>query len=59
VRDLIDRIRWGNVARLCAVVGVGLLLVVGPRGCSNADGGPAPLPPDERVTMPPPAPVAT
>src|SRR3954453_1201020 len=62
VRELIERIRWGNVARLCAVVGAALLVVVGPRGCSNAGGEPAPLPPDVRVAPAAPSappPVAT
>jgi hypothetical protein len=58
VRELIERIRWGNVARLCAVVAAALLVVAGPRGCSNAGGEPAPLPPDARVAPETP-PVAT
>jgi hypothetical protein len=55
--ELIARVRWGNVARLAAVVAAGLLVVAGPHGCSKADGGPPPLPPDERIATPPPAPV--
>src|SRR4051794_21560010 len=41
---LVDRIRWGNLARLGAVAAAGLLIALGPRACSSA-GSPA-LPPD-------------
>src|SRR5205807_1408884 len=30
---LIERVRWGNVARLAALVAGGLLIAVGPRSC--------------------------
>src|SRR4051794_41869496 len=53
---LVDRIRWGNLARLGAVMAAGLLVTVGPRACGTAggaDGGGPELPPDQPVTAPP------
>src|SRR3954454_21064060 len=52
MRQLVERIRWGNVARLCAVVGVALVIAVGPRACSGGDAA-APIPPDTRVVTQP------
>src|SRR3954452_3887652 len=54
VRELVERVRWGNVARLCAVVAAALLVAVGTRAGSYAGGGAAPLPPHTRATPPPP-----
>ena len=47
-RELLDRVRWGNVARLAAIVGAGVLIASGPRGCG---GGEAELP---RLPVEPP-----
>src|SRR5689334_12417189 len=53
---LVDRVRWGNLARLGAVVAAGLLIALGPRACGGATdgagGGPA-LPPDQPVAVAP------
>jgi hypothetical protein len=38
---LIDRIRWGNVGRLAALLAAGMLVATGPHGCA-ARGGQAP-----------------
>src|SRR5437763_5543367 len=57
MRQLVERIRWGNVARLCAVVAAGLLITMGPRACSGGNET-APLPPDTRVEPPARPPVA-
>jgi len=48
MRQLVERVRWGNVARLGAVVGAALLIAVGPRACGGGEARP-PLPPDTRV----------
>src|SRR4051794_15177567 len=52
-RGVLARVRWGNLARLAAVLGAGLLIAVGPKGCRGAaaGGGPA-LPPDTAVAPP-------
>src|SRR4051794_4120040 len=58
---LVDRVRWGNLARLGAVVAAGLLVALGPRACgADGDGGGTALPPDQPVAAAPepPAPVA-
>src|SRR3954471_11020777 len=53
---LVDRVRWGNLARLAAVVAAGLLVALGPRACaSSGAGGPA-LPPDQPAPVEPAAP---
>src|SRR4051794_38988145 len=56
---LVDRIRWGNLARLAAVVAGGLLIALGPRACGAAagEGGSPELPPDEPVAGPAVTPV--
>src|SRR4051812_11110713 len=43
-RGLLQRIRWGNVARLAAIVAAGAAIAAGPRACGG--GGPelTPLP---------------
>src|SRR4051794_1682781 len=43
--SLLDRIRWGRLARLAAVVAAGLLVALGPRACGSGATRPA-LPPD-------------
>src|SRR4051794_24537065 len=56
--SLLDRIRWGNLARLAAVVAAGLLVALGPRACSaGGEANPA-LPPDQPVRAAP-APAVT
>src|SRR5689334_15870731 len=51
--SLLARVRWANLARLFAVVGAGLLIAVGPRGCSGAEGGGGTaLPPDTALAPP-------
>src|SRR3954452_19281880 len=35
---LIDRVRWGNVGRLAALLAACLLLATGPHGCGGAPG---------------------
>jgi hypothetical protein len=54
--SILERIRWGNVARLALAVAAGLLIAVGPRGCSTKQQQVAPLP---RAVTPVPAPRAT
>ncbi|MFL5913100.1 MAG: hypothetical protein ACJ768_21350 [Gaiellaceae bacterium] len=53
-----ERIRWGNVARLGLAVAAGLLIAVGPRGCSGKQQAVAPLPRGV-APVPAPAPRAT
>jgi|SRR5436190_5001371 len=42
--DLLQRVRWANVARLLLAVGAGLLIAIGPHGCKRAEPQVAPLP---------------
>src|SRR3954471_12040272 len=51
--SLLDRIRWGNLARLAAVVAAGLLVTLGPRACSAAGEATPALPPDQPVRIAP------
>src|SRR4051794_31410331 len=53
---LIDRIRWGNVGRLAALLAAGMLVITGPRGCSTTPAPAVSLPPAVRVA---PAPTAS
>src|SRR6266508_2340855 len=34
-RTLIERIRWGNVGRLAALIGLAALILTGPHGCGG------------------------
>src|SRR5256885_13642485 len=47
--SVLERIRWGNVARLVVAVAAGLLTAVGPPGCSHR----AAPPPPARIPEPP------
>src|SRR5437868_9035016 len=51
--DLIQRVRWANVARLVLAVAAGLLIAVGPHGCGPRQEQVAPPP---REVVPDPAP---
>ena len=53
---LLDRVRWGNVGRLVALLAAGLLLALGPRACSKAPGPEATIeaaPPPDAPAPPP------
>jgi hypothetical protein len=53
----LERIRWGNLARLGLVIAAGLLIAIGPRGCGKRQ--PAAPPPPRALPGAPaqPAPV--
>src|SRR5437763_15633088 len=34
---LLERVRWGNVARLVLIVGAGVLIAIGPHGCGKTN----------------------
>jgi translation initiation factor IF-2 len=53
---LLDRVRWGNLGRLVALLAAGLLIAVGPRACSREPGPETRIDPQPPVAAPPPEP---
>jgi hypothetical protein len=56
---LLARVRWGNLARLAAIAGAGVLIALGPRGCGGGAEELPELPVEPPARVPAPRPAVT